>query len=196
MKKVIILSLLFVVSMTIFNSCKKKSTASSSNTNPNADLLDIEVPYTKAKTLPDSIAAMQWSLPIELNDTFATKVDEYLATYGAGITKDKIVKIAPLSMNATIDNANAQTLDFIDDSVKVYVDAYNGTNPRLVAVKYGILPGAKSIDFTVIDSDIKDYFNSEYMEFTLKFNSKINQGMLANTTFITNIKFKITAKKP
>jgi hypothetical protein len=99
-------------------------------------------------------------------------------------------------MNATIDNANAQTLDFIDDSVKVYVDAYNGTNPRLVATKYGILPGAKSIDFTIIDSDIKDYFNSEYMQFTLKFNSKINQGMLANTTFITNIKFKITAKKP
>ena len=196
MKKAIILSLLFVVSMTIFNSCKKKSTASSSNTNPNADLLDIEVPYTKLKTITGAIPALSSSVELKLTDTFATKVDEYLATYGAGITKDKIVKIAPLSMNATIDNANAQTLDFIDDSVKVYVDAYNGTNPRLVAVKYGILPGAKSIDFTIIDSDIKDYFNSEYMEFTLKFNSKINQGMLANTTFITNIKFKITAKKP
>jgi hypothetical protein len=196
MKKAIILSLLFVVSITIFNSCKKKSTASSSNTNPNADLIDIDVPYTKAKTITDAIPALTFSIEFPLIDTFATKVDEYLATYGAGITKDKIVKIAPLSMNATIDNANAQTLDFIDDSVKVYVDAYNGTNPRLVATKYGILPGAKSIDFTIIDSDIKDYFNSEYMQFTLKFNSKINQGMLANTTFITNIKFKITAKKP
>jgi len=196
MKKAIILSLLFVVSMTIFNSCKKKSTASSSNTNPNADLLDIEVPYTKLKTITGAIPALTISVEVPLTDTFATKVDEYLATYGAGITKDKIVKIAPLSMNATIDNATAQTLDFIDDSVKVYVDAYNGTNPRLVAVKYGILPGAKSIDFTIIDSDIKDYFNNQYMQFTLKFYSKINQGMLANTTFITNIKFKITAKKP
>jgi hypothetical protein len=196
MKKAIILSLLFVVSMTIFNSCKKKSTASSSNTNPNADLLDIEVPYTKLKTITGAIPALTSSVEFPLTDTFATKVDEYLATYGAGITKDKIVKIAPLSMNVTIDNATAQTLDFVDDSVKVYVDAYNGTNPRLVAVKYGILPGAKSIDFTIIDSDIKDYFNNQYMQFTLKFNSKINQGMLANTTFISNIKFKITAKKP
>ncbi len=195
MKKVILLTLLFVVSITILNSCKKKSTASTTTTNPNSNLLDIDVPYTKSKTITDAIPAFAVSLPVELKDTFATKVDETLSSY-PGITKSSITKITPLLMNATIDNANSQTLDFVDDSVKVYVDAYNGTNPRLVATKYGILPGAKSIDFTVIDTDIKDYFNNEYMQFSLKFFTKPNQGMQANTTFITNIKFKITAQKP
>lgn len=183
MKKVIILSFMAVVAIASLNSCKKKYVNK-----------DIEYPITKNKLLVDAIPAMAWSLPVELKDTFATKVEETLSPLG--MTKDQIVKITPKSFEAYIDNTNSQTLDFIDDSVKVYVDSYGGTNPILVAYKYGIKPGEKKINFTVVNTDVKDLFNNPYMQFILKFNTKPNQGMQANTNFITSINFIITAKIP
>jgi|LakMenEpi03Aug12_release.lakeMendotaPanAssembly.Ray.scaffolds.fasta_scaffold01835_32 hypothetical protein len=196
MKKILQFSFIACIFILAASACKKKSTANTNTNTTNTQYIDVEIPYTKSKTITDAIPSLAFSMPIDLKDTFATKVDEYLTTYAPGVKKEDIVKITPMMMNTSIDNTNTQNLDFVDDSVKVYVDAYNGTNPRLVAYKYGILPGATSIDFTVVDTDVKDYFNNQFMQFSLKFNTKANQGMLANTTFITNIKFKITAKKP
>jgi len=170
-------------------SCKKKSTGGGGG-GTTSDI-SVEVPYTKSKTLPE-IPAFPISLPVDITDTFATKSDEYLSLYG--FKKENVKRISPLSMNVIIDNASTQTLDFIDDSVKIYVDAYNGSNPTLVAYKYNIPAGSKSITFDIIDTDIKDYFNQAYMQVTLKFNTKPNQGMLANTNFISNFKFKIVGK--
>jgi hypothetical protein len=170
-----------------FTACKKKSSGGTTGGGTGNDIT-VEIPYTKTKTL-DTIPPLPFSVPFNITDTFATKSDEYLSLYG--FTKEKVKRISPVSMNVIIDNANTQTLDFIDDSVKIYVDAYNGTNPTLVAYKYGILPGAKSIDFTIVDTDIKDYFNQQYMQVTLQFNTKPLQAMQKNTNFISNFKFKI-----
>ena len=185
MKKLLSVCLMAATLMNV-TSCKKKSNGG--NGGGNSSDITVEVPYTKSKTLPE-IPAFPVSLPIDITDTFATKSDEYLTAYG--FKKENVKRISPVSMNVMIDNATAQTLDFIDDSVKIYVDAYNGTNPTLVAYKYGIPAGAKSITFDIIDTDIKDYFNQAYMQVSLKFNTKANQGMLANTNFISNFKFKI-----
>ncbi len=196
MKKIILFSFASFALALTFSSCKHKSTSTvTNNTEKGTTLVPIE--YTKIKTLTDSIPSFTISLPVPLTDTFATKVDEMLATYAPGVTKTDIIYIQPRTMRVTIDNTTAQTLDFVDDSVKVYVGAYGGTDSVLVATKYGILPGAKVIDFNVDQTkDIKDLFYNPYMKFTLKFNTKPYQGMLANTTFVTAIKFEIKAYTP
>lgn len=186
MKKIILLSLMTVAVIGSFNSCKRKNKTT---------LKDIVYPITKNKLLKDSIAPFPISIKdYPLEDTFATKVEETLSPLG--MNKDQIKKITPNFFEAYIDNSNSQTLDFIDDSIKVYVDAYGGNNPRLVAYKYGIKTGEKKVTFTVVDTDVKEYFNNQYMKFILKFNTKPNQGMQANTNFITSIKFIITAEIP
>ncbi|QLH44913.1 MAG: hypothetical protein HWD58_04445 [Bacteroidota bacterium] len=90
----------------------------------------VDIPYTKSVTLPE-VPALPLSLPFEHTDTFATLVDEFISPYG--FTKADILSVTPVSMNVTIDNSSPQTFNFVDDSAKVYVDAYNGTNPTLVA---------------------------------------------------------------
>lgn len=182
----IVLMLVLVVNL---SSCHKKSSGTGNNGNGTSNDITTEVPYTKTKTL-DTLPPLPVSLPIILTDTFATKSDEYLTTYG--FTKDRVKKIWATYMNVYIDNSNTQTFDFVDDSVKIYVKAYNGTDSTLVAYKYGILPGAKTMDFTMIDTDLKNYFNSQYMQVTMTFNTKPNQAMKANTNFVSNFKFKIT----
>lgn len=187
MKRILSVCLIAAALMNV-TSCKKKSNGGNGGNGGNSNDITVEVPYTKSKTL-DSIPPLPISIPVNITDTFATKSDEYLTLYG--FKKENVKRITPVSMNVIIDNATAQTLDFIDDSVKIYVDAYNGTSPTLVAYKYGIPAGAKTIDFTIVDTDIKDYFNAAYMQVTLQFNTKAGQGMLANTNFISNFKFKI-----
>jgi hypothetical protein len=181
--------------MTIAYSCKKKSTGGGGGGGGGStkDDIVVEIPYTKTKVL-DSIPPLPLSLPVDITDTFATRSDEYLGLYG--FTKDKVKRVSPMSMNVAIDNLNTQTLDFVDDSVKIFVDAYNGTNPTLVAYAKGIPLGAKSINFTIVDTDIKDYFNSDYMQVSLKFNTRPGQGMQQGTNFISNFKFKIVAAAP
>jgi hypothetical protein len=62
-----------------------------------------------------------------------------------------------------------------------------------VAYKKGIPANAKSIDFDIIQTDIKDLFYSPYMQVTLKFNTKANEKVLAGSNFISNFSFKVVA---
>lgn len=190
MKQTLRFTLLGLLLIGSISACKKKSTSTPPSTSSNNVVVDI--PYTKSVTLPE-VPALPLSLPFEHTDTFATLVDEFISPYG--FTKADILSVTPVSMNVTIDNSSPQTFNFVDDSAKVYVDAYNGTNPTLVAYVKNIPLNAKSIDFTVVNTDFKDYFNSEYMQVTLKCNTRANEGMANNSTFITNFKFRITAKK-
>ncbi|HAD34166.1 MAG TPA: hypothetical protein DCF44_06670 [Chitinophagaceae bacterium] len=183
--------ILFVLVIGAF-SCKKKSTTTPPSTN--SENIVVDIPYTKSKTLTDAIPALPLSVPVNITDTFATLVDQYITPYG--FTKNDIISVTPVMMNVVIDNNTSQTLNFADDSVKVFVDAYGGSNPLLVAYKKGIPLNAKSVDMDIENKDFKDYFNNEYMQVTLNFNTRLNEAMAANTTFITNFKFRITAKKP
>ncbi|HOZ52788.1 MAG TPA: hypothetical protein PLU17_13070 [Chitinophagaceae bacterium] len=180
---VLLVSTAFVIS---FSCCKKKTTSKS-------DIV-VDIPYSKAKVLPAIDSPFNIiSLPIEITDSFATKVDEYLNTYAGGISKSKIKSLKPLSMNVQVDPGTAQTLNFVDDSVKIYVDKYGGTTPILVAYKKGIPNNAKSIDFDIISTDIKDLFYEPYMQVTLKFNTKAGEKVLAGANFISNFAFRIVA---
>lgn len=201
MKNTILFATLILSSLLFATSCKKKSTATTTNNNNNTETIEVEVPITKTKTMPDSISNGPIAIPYPglglLKDTFATKVDEMLATYGpAGLTKDKIIKIEPMMFEAVIDNTTSQNFDFIDDSVYVYIDKYQGTNPIKVAYAKGIAKGSKQISFTVINTDLKDLFYNDYLEFNLQFGTPAYSVLKANSVFITSLKFKITAYKP
>lgn len=204
MKKVIISLCTIAVLACSISSCKKKSNGSNTNNNNNTGdgTVTIEVPITKNKTITDSIPVIPIPVPYPgipglMQDTFATKVDEMLTTYApAGVTKDKVIKIWPSSFQAVIDDASGQTFDFIDDSVFVYLDKYNGTSPRLVAYAKGIPKGAKTINFTVITDDVKDLFYNEFLQFNLSFGIPANSTLKKNSMFITNLKFNIKAYTP
>lgn len=200
MKNFLQITAVALLLLSTISACKKKSTGSVTNTTTtNTEYIEVTIPYTKSKTLTDSIPGFPFSTAMPaMKDTFATKVDEMLATYAPTIKKEDIVSIKPGMMKVVIDNSTNQTLDFVNDSVNVFVDAYNANpaNPRLVAFKKGIPLGAKEINFSVVDTDVKDYFYNEFMEFSLNFNNRPNEGMAANTTFIVSLEFKIKAKKP
>lgn len=185
------------------SSCKKKSSGSSNNNNTNTGdgTITVEVPITKTKTMTDSIAPIPVAIPFPgiaglMQDTFATKVDEMLTTYAPGVTKDKIIKIWPSSFQAVIDDNSGQNFDFIDDSVYVYLDKYNGTSPRLVAYARGIQKGAKTINFTVIEDDVKDLFYNDYLQINMRFGIPANSSLKKNSNFTTNLVFKIKSYQP
>lgn len=183
MKRMLLLLLGAAMMIGSLDSCKKKR-------KPN---LTIPFPYTKSKTLPAIDTPFNViSLPIEMTDTFATKVDEFLSIYGQGTTRSQIVSLTPDYMEVLVDAGTSQTFNFVDDSVKVFVDAYNGTNPILVAYKKGIPANSTKIAFDIIRTDIKELFNNPYMQVTLKFNTKPNEKILAGSMFTTNFGFAIT----
>ncbi len=184
MNRIISALIIAVITISSITSCKKKSKPD----------ITVTIPYTKAKVLPAIDTPYNIiSLPIEITDTFATQVDAYLNTYAGGISKSKIKTLTAETMNVLVDSSTAQTLNFVDDSVKIYVDTYGGTNPVLVAYKKGIPANSKSIDFDIIKTDIKDLFYAPYMQVTLKFNTKANEKVLAGAYFISNFSFKVVA---
>lgn len=199
MKKTILLFALGILCVAYISSCKKKGTSTNNTTNT-AETIEVEVPITKTKTLTDSLPTIPAPIPYPglglMKDTFATKVDEMLATFAPGVTKDKIISIVPTYFKADIDDSTGQTFDFIDDSVNVYLSKYLDPNEILVATAHGIAKGSKSITFNCVNTDVKDLFYNDYLQFTLKFGSPANSSMKKNSVFITSLKFKIKAYKP
>lgn len=184
-KNTVILCLMVWV---FLSACGKKST--------DRKTVTIPITFSKTKVLTTAIPAMPWSIEIPITDTFATKVDEYLSLYAPGVSRADIVSIKPKSFSVYIDNSTAQNFDFVDDSIKVFVDKYGGSDSILVSKKYGVPLSTKSITFDVVEKDIKDLFYSDYMKFILLFNSRPNQGMMANSSFVTNVGFEIVAYEP
>jgi hypothetical protein len=194
MKQIAVPFLLAIGVLFSISSCKKKGTDNGGGGNGSANDIDVTVPYTKSAVLPAIDSPFNLvSLPIEKADTFATKVDEMLNLYAGGISKSKIKTLTAKTMNVIVDGGTGQTFDFVDDSVKVYVDSFGGTNPILVAYKYGIPKGATSIDFNVVNTDIKNLFYAPFMQVTMKFNTVPHEKVLAGSNFVTNFSFRIIA---
>lgn len=200
MKKTIYCLALGIMTLTYLSSCKKKSTSTNNNNNTTTETIEVEVPITKTKTLTDSLPNIPAPIPYPglglMKDTFATKVDEMLATFAPGVTKDKIISITPTYFKADIDDSTGQSFDFIDDSVNVYLSKYLDPTEVKVASAHGIQKGSKSITFNCESTDVKDLFYNDFLQFTLKFGSPANSSMKKNSVFITSIKFKIKAYKP
>lgn len=199
-----ILSLLSICLLIAFSisSCKKKSTTNNNNNSNNDIVVDID--RTDTTSLPYAINPLPLSLdltsppfgPIQM-DTFATKVDEYITPYG--FTKNDIIKVNLTKLNMVIENAPGQTFNFVKDtliSIKVYVDSFTGTAPKLVASKAHITPNSNSIVFDVETDDIKDYFRADYMKISVAFRTQENEGLDAASKFRVNYTFRVTAKKP
>lgn len=177
-----ILSLLIILAVSL-GGCKKKKTT---NTTKN----DLTVPIIQEGVKGiDSITPLPISLPIEWKDTLDSQVDATLSANG--VSKSQIKSAFAKSM--TIDMlGSAQSFNFIDDSVKIYVDKVGGTAPILIASKHGIPANATTLTFDVISSDIKDFFTADLREMTLKFNTKANQGILSNTQVHYKMEFNVT----
>ncbi|MBK8144980.1 MAG: hypothetical protein IPK62_08260 [Bacteroidetes bacterium] len=197
MFKLISFSTLCLLIAISFSCCKKKTTTN--NTSNNDIVVDID--RSDTTSLPASIPPLAVSLdfsatPMQI-DTFATKVDEYIAPYGFG--KDDIIKVNLIKLNMVLENAPGQTFNFVKDSLislKVFVDSFGGSAPKLVAQKVNIPQGVSSMEFDVMADDIKDYFRADYMKILVAFRTQENEGLAANAKFRVNYTFRVTAKKP
>jgi hypothetical protein len=213
MKKIIFLAMTGLVLAASISSCKKNGSDNSNNNNNNGggSGSTIEVPISRSDTTSLTMAIP--ASPISLNfmdpgglpggpqliDTFATKVDEYITPYG--FAKKDITKVNVTSMNIVIENSPSQYFNFVKNmdpavSIKVFVDSFNGTSPKLVASKVNIPANVKELTLDVDPSDIKDYFNADYMKILIGFYTQENEGMDGNTKFRVNYGFKVTAKMP
>jgi hypothetical protein len=177
MHKYIILVL--TISVVSIISCKKKS----SDTSKVETSLIIN--QEGIKEIP-STPAFSISWPVDLKDTLEDQLDATLVANG--VTKNQISKVYAKSMEVDIVGLG-QTFDFIDDSVKIYVNKIGSSSPILVASKKGIQLGATSISLDVIKDDVKDIFLSDSRELILRFNSRPNQGIGQGTKFHYKMQF-------
>ena len=214
MKKIILLALTGVVLTASISSCKKNGSGNSGNGGNGGGSgsgSTIEVPISRSDTtsLPMAIDALPISLdfmtptglpggPMQI-DTFATKVDQYITPYG--FAKKDIQKVNVTKLNIVLENAPSQYFNFVKNmnpaiSIKVFVDSFNGTSPKLVASKVDIPANVKELALDVDPSDIKDYFNAEYMKILIGFYTQENESLSGNTKFRVNYEFKVTAIMP
>ncbi|MBK7586866.1 MAG: hypothetical protein IPI22_00245 [Bacteroidetes bacterium] len=198
MNKLLSLTALCLIIAISFTCCKKKSTTTN---NGNGNDIVVNIDRSDTTTLPSAIPPLPGSLdfsatPMQI-DTFATKVDEYISPYG--FTKNDIIKVNLVKLNMIIENAPGQTFNFVKDSLislKVYVDSFGGTAPKLVAQKVSIPAGSTSVEFDVMPDDIKDYFRADYMKILVAFRTQEYEGLAANAKFRVNYTFRVTAKQP
>lgn len=197
MFKLISLSTLCLVIALTFTCCKKKGSTSSST-----DFVDID--RSDTTSLPYPIPAVPTAIdfsapplgPVQL-DTFATKVDQYISPYG--FTKNDIVKVNLTKLQMVIENAPGQTFDFVKDtliSIRIFVDSFGGTAPKMVAHKDHITPGINTLVLDVETNDIKDYFRADYMKISAGFWSQENQALDGASKFRVNYTFRVTFNKP
>lgn len=205
MKKLFFLSLASMVLTASISSCKKKTTDNNGN---NANTIEVPIVRSDTTTLPQAIVAF----PISLNfmdssgapggpvvvDTFATKVDEYIQPYG--FAKKDIVKVNLTSLNMILENSPGQSFNFVKDttpiSVKLFVDSVNGNNPKMIAYRTSVPRNLTQLFFDVDPTDIKDYFNAEYMKILIGFYTQEGEGLSGNSIFRVNYKFTVTANQP
>lgn len=196
MKQFISLALLAICMNMVFTACKKGKNGGGSTIKK--DPITVPIDRSDTTTLPTAIPPLTMSLdfttpPMQI-DTFATKVDEYIGSYG--ITKNQITNVHLKSLQIRLENSPGQTFDFIKNtppSLKVYVDSFSGTNPVMVASVQTITPGATVIDLNVESVDIKDFFRSDYMKLLVGFKTQENQGLNAAAVFRVNYSFVVTA---
>lgn len=201
MNKIISLATICLIIAISFSCCKKKTTGGSGGSGGTNNSIDVPIDRSDTTTLPAAISPLPFSLdfstsPMQI-DTFATKVDEYISPYG--FTKDDILKVNLTKLNMVIENAPGQTFNFIKDtliSLKIYVDSFGGNTPKLVAQKVNIPVNSTSLEFDVLQEDIKDYFRAEYMKIMVAFRTQENEGLAGNAKFRVNYSFVVTAKKP
>lgn len=194
MKK--ILSILSIAVILIQISSCKKTTKGGGTTKKNIIVVDID--RSDTTSLPTAIPALPFSVdlsnpPMQI-DTFATKVDEYITPYG--FTKAQITKVNLKSLSIVLENSPGQTFNFIKDtltSITVYVDSFSGTTPIPVALLQSRPANATSIQLSVNQTDIKDYFRSDYMKLLVGFRTQENEAMNASTKFRVNYTFTVTA---
>lgn len=193
-----LLSSILILTITLFMvNCKKSKTTTNGTKDP--VVVDIDrsdtTSISEIPPLPLSLDFMSTLLTL---DTFATKVDEYISPYG--FTKNDILKVNVTKLSFNIENAPSQTLNFVKDttpySIKVFVDSFNGTMPKMVASKVSVPRNIKSLVFDVVQDDIKDYFRADYMKIMVGFYTQENEGMVADTKIRANYTFKVTAIKP
>jgi hypothetical protein len=211
MKKLISSAFLGALLVTGAGSCKKKSSTSNNNNSNSGSIVEVPIDRSDTTTLTSAIPA----LPVVLDfmnpasggaipggpmliDTFATKVDEYITPYG--FAKKDMQKVNLTALRINIENAPSQYFNFVKDttpvSIKIFVDSFAGTSPKMVAYKNNIPWNANSLELTVDPSDIKDYFNADYMKIMIGFYTRPNEGLDGNAKFRVNYTFKITAKMP
>lgn len=199
-----LLSSILILTITLFMvNCKKSKTTTNNNGTNNGTNDPVVVDIDRSDTTSISeIPPLPLSLDLMSNpqilDTFATKVDEYINPYG--FTKNDMIKVNLTKLSLTLENAPLQTLNFVKDttpySIKVFVDSFNGTMPKMVASKVNVPRDIKSLTFDVVQDDIKDYFRADYMKIMVGFYTQENEGMVAGTKIRANYTFKVTAKKP
>ncbi len=197
MFKLISLSTLCLVIALSFSCCKKKTTGGGSTGQTFSPTIDRSDTTTLPTAIPALPVSVDLSSPPMTIDTFATKVDEYIAPYG--FTKNDITKVTVTKLNMVIENAPGQTFNFVKDtliSLRIYVDSFAGTAPKLIAEKVDMTANATSVEFDLSLADIKDYFRSDYMKIMVAFRTQENEGLLANAKFRVNYSFKVEAKIP
>ncbi len=204
MKRLVLLSVLSVITVFAFttSSCKKKK--DNGNGNDNKDIITVPIDRSDTTSLPFPLPANPNSLdftqppfgPLQL-DTFATKVDEYITPYG--FQKKDIISVKVKKLNMVIENAPGQTFNFVKDqpvSIKVFVDSFTGTSPKMVASLDNVPRGQTSLELDAVQDDIKDYFKADYMKIMVAFRSQEDEGCAAGAKFRVNYTFEIKANKP
>jgi hypothetical protein len=189
MKQSNILLVVAVLSIGAFSCCKKE-----------ADKPDIEqsLSFAGERTmgLQDSMVfALLGGVSIPANspillDTFATKVEETLAPFG--VKKENIKSVTANSLSLQILNNPTQYLDFMD-TVRIYIDSFNGNTPQLLASYNNIPLGLRSINLTTVSSDFKNYFKADFCKILLGGHVRAGYPILSNTQFKFNCGFKVVA---
>ncbi len=196
MRKVAFITIVTIFSISIFSCCKKKTTTNNNNNTVN-DIV-VEKNYFGLNTMDatDSMffaalggVTIPASSPILL-DTFATKVDVTLAPYG--VTKDKIKSVTATSLSLEITNNPGQLLDFMD-TVRIYIDSFNGNTPKLLAYKNAVPLGLRTLALDVITDDFKNYFKADFCKILLGGHVRSGYPIKSGTEFKYNCGFRITA---
>jgi hypothetical protein len=214
MKKLILIALVGLAGLGTISSCKKNNSGDNNNNNNGGggntgNLVTVPIDRSDTTSLTQAIPGLPISLdfmnvsaipgsgPMTI-DTFATKVDEYITPYGFAKKDIQSVTLTALSIN--IENAPSQYFNFVKDttpiSIKVLVDSFNGTSPKMVAFKESVPRNINQMQLTVDPSDIKDYFNADYMKIMIGFYTQENEELIGTAKFRVNYSFKIIAKMP
>lgn len=210
MKRIIVLAFSAALFTMGIGACKKHNGSDNNNGGGgnSGNIVEVPIDRSDTTTLPNAIPA----LPVSLNfmdstsfpggpmqvDTFATKVDEYITPYG--FTKNDIQSVQVTKLRINIENAPGQTLNFVKDttpvSIKVFVDSFGGTSPKLVAYSNSVPRNITQLELSVDPGDIKDYFRANYMKILIGFRTQENEGLDGAAKFRVNYTFKVTAKMP
>ncbi|MCC7029690.1 MAG: hypothetical protein IT257_05235 [Chitinophagaceae bacterium] len=203
MNKILSLLTICLILAISFSSCKKKTTTNTNGGNACTGCVEVPIDRSDTTSLPFGIpggASLDFTVPPfgpVLLDTFATKVDEFIGPYG--FTKADMLKVNVTKLSMVIENAPGQTFNFIKDapiSLRIYVDSFNGTTPKMIASRDNIPQGVTTMDLVVSTDDIKDYFRADYMEISAAFKTADGESLASGTKFRVNYSFKVTAKKP